>query len=77
MVTLTLDGDIEKRLEQLGAGTPAAKAALARKALLEALEEELEGAAAWARLADERKASAGAERVWTLEQLERGDDLAD
>ena len=53
----------------------ASKAALARKALLEALDEELE-AREWARLADERKATEGEERIWTLGELERGDHLA-
>ena len=77
MVTMTIDGEIERRLEELGAETPAAKGALAREALLDALRDEMEGAAAWARLADERKAAEAGERIWTLEELERGDDLDD
>lgn len=72
---LTIDPEIDRRLEALGAKDDASKTALARKALLEALDEELE-VRQWSRLADERKATEVEERIWTLAELERGDDLA-
>ncbi len=74
MMNVTIDPEIDRRLEALGARDEASKAALARKALLEALDEELE-AQEWSRLADERKAAEGEERIWTLDELERRNDL--
>ncbi len=69
MLALNLDSDIERHLEMLGAKTEAGKTALAREALVEALEDKLD-----LRLAEERYAKQ--ERSWTLEEIERGDDLA-
>jgi predicted DNA-binding protein len=76
MLNVQLDQEIERRLEALGARDAVAKVTLAREALLRALEEEMEAEGEWARLVDERKASAAGEKVWSLEALERGDDLA-
>ncbi len=75
MLNVTIDPEIDRRLEALGARDEASKTALVRKALLEELDEELE-AQDFSRLADERKATEGEERLWTLGELERGDDLA-
>ena len=69
MLELSLDSQIEEQLEMLGATTRASKTELARKTLLEALEDLVD-----LRLAERRFAKQ--ERSWTLEQLERGDDLA-
>ena len=76
MMTIAIDSELERRLEALGAKDAEAKAALARQALVRALDEELESDREWARLADERKAKEADEAIWTLDQLERGDDLA-
>jgi hypothetical protein len=69
MLALNLDSDIVQHLEMLGAKTEAGKTALARKALVETLEDMLD-----LRLAEARYAKQ--ERSWTLEEIERGDDLA-
>ncbi len=76
MLNVQLDQEIERRLEALGASDEVAKVALVRTALLRALEEEMEAEGEWARLVDGRKATAADEKVWSLEALERGDDLA-
>ncbi len=76
MLNMSIDPEIERRLEALGARDDAAKTQLARQALVEALDEELEAKRAWAHLADRRKAKEGTERIWSLDELERGDDLA-
>ena len=68
MAALQLDRDIAKRLEFLGAPTEAKKTELARSTLLEALEDLID-----LRIAEERYAKP--ERIWTLEEIERGDDL--
>ncbi len=68
MLAITLDTDIERLLESLGAKTRSSKTDLARRALLEGPEDLADVRLAGRRL--ERK-----ERSWTLEELERGDDL--
>lgn len=68
MLALNLDSDIVQQLEKLGAKTEAGQTALARQALVEALEDRLDLQLAEARYAKE-------ERSWSLEELERGDDL--
>lgn len=68
VLALNLDSHIEQQLEMLGAKTEAGKTELARKALAEALEDMLD-----LRLAEARQAKQ--ERSWTLEEIERGDDL--
>ena len=68
-LALSLDADIERRLEALGADSDSRKEVLAREALLEALEDRLDVQAA-----DTRMREGG--RLWSLEALERGDDLA-
>ncbi len=67
MLILTLDPEIERHLEALGASNEASKTTLARKALLEALEDMAD-----LRLAEQRLAKP--EKSWTLEEIERGDD---
>ena len=69
VLALSLDADIERRLEALGADSDSRKELLAREALLEALEDRLD-----VQTADARKREGG--RLWSLEALERGDDLA-
>ncbi len=69
MLVLTLDPEIQRHLEALGATSEAGKTRLARKAVLEALEDMAD-----LRLAEQRLAKP--ERSWTLEEIERGDDLA-
>ncbi len=68
MLAIQLDTDIERRLEALGAKTFSSKTDLARRALLEGLEDMAD-----VRLAEQRLEKD--ERSWTLEELERGDDL--
>jgi predicted transcriptional regulator len=69
MITLTLDPEIEQRLDALGARDDASKSELARQALREALADLDD-----AREALERWQSP--ERSWSLDELEREDDLA-
>ena len=68
MPALHLDREIEQRLEILGATTDSKKTELARNTLLEALEDLVD-----LRIAEQRYTRS--ERVWTLEEIERGDDL--
>ncbi len=68
MLAINLDTDIERRLEALGAKTRSSKTDLARRALLGGLEDMAD-----VRLAEQRLTQE--ERSWTLEELERGDDL--
>ncbi len=75
MSSLTLDPDTEKRLEELGAKDAASKSDLVRDLVHEAVVEQVEDRL-WVELADSRKATADSERTWSLEELERGDDLA-
>ncbi len=65
MLVLTLDPEIQRHLEALGATNEASKTRLARKALLEALEDMAD-----LRLAEQRLAKP--ERSWTLDEIERG-----
>ena len=71
-ITLTLDKDLERRLA--AAGVENAEA-FARQAVQEALDELAENRA-WADQADARKRAEGDERIWSLGELERGNDLA-
>jgi predicted transcriptional regulator len=53
MLTLTIDGDLERRLEALGAITEPVKAQFIREAIVEAvqrIEEQEADAARWARV---------------------------
>ncbi len=75
MSSLTLDPDTEKRLEELGAKDAASKSDLVRDLVHEAVVEQTEDRL-WGELVDARKATADSERTWSLEELERGDDLA-
>lgn len=68
MLALHLDREIEQRLETLGATTDSKKTKLARNALLESLEDLVDLRVAEKRFAKE-------ERIWNLEEIERGDDL--
>ena len=67
-LALHLDREIEQRLETLGATTDSKKTKLARNALLETLEDLVDLRVAEKRFAKE-------ERIWNLEEIERGDDL--
>ena len=64
MLSLAIDSDIDKRLEALGATTDQSKAALLRKAVLEALED-LEDV----RAAEEILSRPG--KRYSLEEVER------
>jgi len=69
MLTMTIDADIEERLEALGARTAESKSALLRNVLLPALED-LEDV----RMAEEFLANPG--KRYTLEEVERELGLA-
>lgn len=69
MITVTIERDIEEKLEALGATSEHSKVAMARERLLDALDEELEDLD----LAKRRLKSPA--KRWTQEQLEEGLDL--
>lgn len=71
-ITLTLDEDFEKRLAAAGVENAEAFARNAVQAALNELAEDR----SWAEQADLRKQAEHEERIWSLEELERGNDLA-
>lgn len=68
MLNIPMDREIEQHLEALGAKTAESKTELARKVLLEALEEDREDRE-WLRLAEKRMEQP--ERTHSLEDVAR------
>lgn len=69
MLSVRLDQKIEKRLERLAKKTGRTKTYYAREAIQENIEDMEDRYLAESRLEH-------SEREWTLEELERSDDLA-